>query len=112
MKSLRSRAGDGDDRRMGVPGWAGDDRKVKAATGQVETGAKKIGQGKVGEGVEQTAKGIGNTVVEGAKYSGEKLKEAGRATEPKAKSTWQNVKDGANSFGDSVKKFFSRLFST
>jgi hypothetical protein len=95
-----------------VPGWAADDTKVKAATGQVETGAKKIGQGKVGEGVEQTAKGVGNTVVEGAKYSGEKLKEAGKATEPKAKSTWQSVKDGANSFGDSVKTFFSRLFSS
>jgi len=95
-----------------LPGAAADDRKVKAATGQVESGAKKIGQGKVGEGIEQTAKGIGNTVVEGAKFSGDKLKAAGQAAEPKAKSTWQNVKDGANSFGQSVKSFFSRLFSS
>ena len=36
---------------------AADDSKVKAATQQVETGAKKIGDGKIGEGVEQTAKG-------------------------------------------------------
>lgn len=75
-----------------LPGWAADDRKVKAATSQVDSGAKKIGQGKIGEGVEQTAKGIGNTVVEGAKFSGNKLKE------------------GATSFGQSVKSFFSRLF--
>jgi hypothetical protein len=88
-----------------------DDSKVKAATGQVESGAKKIGQGKIGDGVEETAKGIGKTVVEGAKFSGEKLKESGKAAEPEAKSTWGNIKDSANSFGASVKTFFSRLFS-
>ena len=41
---------------------AADDSKVKAATGQVESGAKKIGEGKVGDGVEETAKGVGKTV--------------------------------------------------
>lgn len=94
-----------------APAAAADESKVKAATGQVESGAKKIGQGKVGDGVEQTAKGIGNTVVEGAKFSGEKLKESGKAAEPEAKSTWHNVKQGANSFGASVKNFFTNLFS-
>jgi hypothetical protein len=83
---------------------------VHAATGQVESGAKKIGQGQIGEGVEQTAKGIGNTVVEGAKYSGERLKESGKAAEPQANSAWQNTRDGAVHFGHSVKNFFSRLF--
>jgi major membrane immunogen (membrane-anchored lipoprotein) len=53
---------------------AADDSKVKNATNQVESGAKKIPDGKVGEGVAETAKGIGKTVSEGAKYSGEKLK--------------------------------------
>ena len=91
-------------------GFAADESKVKSATRQVETGAKKIGDGKVGEGVEETAKGIGNTVAEGAKYTGEKLKESGKAAEPKAKSSWQSVKDGANSFGSSVTSFFSSLF--
>jgi hypothetical protein len=90
---------------------AADESKVKAATGQVESGAKKIGDGKVGEGVEQTAKGIGNTVVEGAKFTGEKFKEAGHAAEPKAKSAWESTKDGASAFGQSVVNFFSRLFS-
>ena len=54
---------------------AADDSKVKAATEQVERGAKKIPDGKIGEGVTETAKGIGNTVVEGAKFSGENIKE-------------------------------------
>src|SRR5439155_463189 len=86
-------------------GQAGDQNKttevVKDAT---------IGAGKVGEGVEETAKGIGNTVVEGAKYSGAKLKESGKAAEPKAKSAWESVRDGTVDFGHSVKNFFSNLF--
>ena len=93
-----------------LPTAAADDAKVKAATRQVETGAKKIGEGKIGEGVEETAKGIGGTVVEGARFTGEKLKEAGKAAEPKAKSAWENVRDGAADFGQGVKNFFGRLF--
>src|SRR5256885_11986402 len=89
---------------------AADDTKVKDATRSVETGAKKIGEGKVGQGVEDTAKGIGNTVVEGAKYTGEKLKESGKAAEPQAKSAWESTKDGAVAFGHSVKNFFQTLF--
>ena len=89
---------------------AADDTKVKAATRQVETGAKMIGDGKVGQGAEETAKGIGNTVVEGAKFTGEKLKESGKAAEPAAKTTWDNVKETATSVGTTVKTFFSRLF--
>lgn len=90
---------------------ATDDSKVKAATEQVERGAKKIPDGKIGEGVEETAKGIGNTVSEGAKYSGEKLKEAGKAAEPPAKTAWGNARDSAVGFGRSVKGFFTNLFS-
>ncbi len=95
---------------------AADESKVKAATRQVESGAKKLGQGKIGDGVEETAKGIGHTVVEGAKFTGEKFKEAGKAAEPKAKGFWHNLKEGnvkesANAFGQSVTSFFSRLFS-
>ena len=102
---------------VGILAWsapavmAADDSKVNAATQQVETGAKKIGQGRVGEGVAETAKGIGNTVVEGAKFTGEKFRESGKAAEPQAKSAWANARDGAVAFGHSVKSFFSRLFS-
>ncbi len=94
-----------------LPASAADDSKVKAATGQVESGTKKIGHGQIREGVEETAKGIGNTVVEGAKFTGEKLKESGKAAEPQAKSAWDNVRDGAVNAGHSVKNFFSKLFS-
>ena len=93
------------------PVMAADDTKVNAATRQVESGAKKIGQGKIGEGVEETAKGVGNTVVEGAKFSGEKLKESGEAAEPQAKTAWAHARDGAVAFSYSVRNFFSRLFS-
>ncbi len=93
------------------PTLAADDSKVRSATQQVESGAKKIGHGEIGQGVEETAKGIGRTVVEGAKFTGEKLKESGGAAEPSAKSAWDKVKDGANDFGHSVKNFFARLFN-
>jgi hypothetical protein len=91
--------------------FAADDTKVNAATNQVGSGAKKIGEGKIGEGVSETAKGIGNTVVEGAKFTGEKFRESGQAAEPEAKSAWANARDGAVNFGHSVRNFFSRLFS-
>jgi hypothetical protein len=50
-------------------------------------------------------------VSEGAKYSGEKLKDAGQATETPAKSAWGHVRDGAVGVGHSVKSFFTNLFS-
>ena len=54
---------------------AADKTKVDEATKQVEKGAKQMGDGKIGPGVKETAKGIGNTIVEGAKYSGQQIKE-------------------------------------
>lgn len=54
---------------------AADKTKVDEATKQVEKGAKQMGDGKIGPGVKETAKGIGNTIVEGAKYSGQHIKE-------------------------------------
>lgn len=85
---------------------AADDSKVKQGAKQVESGAKQVG-----EGVVDTAKGVGKTVVGGAEVAGEKIKEAGEAAKPAAKSAWDNVRDGAVSFGHSVKTFFTRLFS-
>ena len=90
---------------------AADDSKVKAATRQVDRGAHKIGDGKIVEGVEETAKGVGNTVVEGAKFTGEKFKDAGKAAEKPAKSSWESFKGSAVAFGHSVRDFFTNLFS-
>ena len=58
-----------------LPARAADDTKVKAATEQVQSGARKIGGGKIAPGFEETAKGVGHTIVEGAKYSGHTIKD-------------------------------------
>ena len=54
---------------------AADKTKVDQATKRVERGAKQIGQGQVGSGFKEMFTGIGHTVVEGAKFSGENVKE-------------------------------------
>lgn len=87
------------------PARSADDSKVKEGTRQVESGAKQVG-----EGVVDTAKGIGKTVVGGAEVAGEKIREAGEAAKPTARNAWEGVRDGAISFGQSVKNFFTQLF--
>jgi hypothetical protein len=54
---------------------AADKTKVDAATKRVEQGAKQIGQGKVGSGFKEMFAGIGHTVVEGSKFSGNTMGE-------------------------------------
>jgi len=54
---------------------AADKTKVDQATKRVELGAKQIGQGQVGPGFKEMFTGIGHTIVEGAKYTGETIKE-------------------------------------
>jgi hypothetical protein len=58
----------------GVAG-AADKTKVDQATSQVSQGAKQIGQGNLGPGFKEFFKGIGNTIVEGAKFSGNTIAE-------------------------------------
>jgi hypothetical protein len=54
---------------------AADKSKVDGATRRVERGAHQIGRGQVGPGFKEMFTGIGHTVVEGAKFSGENVKE-------------------------------------
>jgi hypothetical protein len=54
---------------------AADKTKVDQATRRVERGAKRIGQGQVGPGFKEMFTGIGHTIVEGAKFSGENIRE-------------------------------------
>ncbi len=54
---------------------AADKTKVDQATKRVVRGAKQIGQGQVGLGFKEMFTGIGQTIVEGAKFSGENIKE-------------------------------------
>ncbi len=93
-----------------LPALGADRGPVDAAAKQVERGANQIGQGKVVEGAGETAKGIGNTVVEGARYTGQRLEEAGKAAVPEAKTAWERTKEGAVAFGTSVREFFGSLF--
>ena len=54
---------------------AADKTRVDQATKRVERGARQIGQGQVGPGFKEMFTGIGQTIVEGAKFSGENIKE-------------------------------------
>jgi hypothetical protein len=90
---------------IATPASAADDTKAREGAAQVQSGAKQIGQG-----VQDTARGIGKTVVGGAETASEKIKEAGRAAEPEARSAWTRTKEGAVSFGHRVKNFFTNLF--
>ena len=54
---------------------AADKTKVDQATRRVEQGARQIGRGYVGSGFKEMFAGIGHTIVEGAKFSGENIKE-------------------------------------
>ena len=58
----------------GVAG-AADKTKVDRATRQVEQGAKQIGRGDIGPGFKEMFTGIGHTIVEGAKFSGNTMGE-------------------------------------
>jgi len=57
------------------PAGAADKSKVDGATKRVEKGAKQIGEGHVGPGFKEMFTGVGHTIVEGAKFSGENIKE-------------------------------------
>ena len=87
------------------PARAADSTLVDAATLQVEQGAQQIGRGQVLVGAGELAKGIGKTIVEGAKFTGQKLTEAGRAAGPDTKTAWERSKEGAVAFGSSVRDF-------
>ena len=52
-----------------------DKTKVDRATSRVEQGAKQIGQGELGPGFKEFFVGIGYTIVEGAKFTGETIGE-------------------------------------
>jgi hypothetical protein len=93
-----------------TPGLPSDDTKVKEGMSQVERGAKKL-PSEIGAGVKETATGVGTTVVEGAKYSGDKLTDAGQAAAAPAKGVWGHARDGAIGVGRGVRDFFTSLFS-
>jgi hypothetical protein len=58
----------------GVAG-AADKSRVDRATARVEQGAKQIGRGELGPGFKEFFIGIGHTIVEGAKFTGNTIGE-------------------------------------
>jgi hypothetical protein len=54
---------------------AADRTKVDRATRRVEQGARQIGHGDLGPGLKEMFAGIGHTIVEGAKFSGNTIGE-------------------------------------
>jgi hypothetical protein len=60
---------------LAAPAGAADKSKVDRATKRVDQGAKAIGHGQVGSGFREMFTGIGLTIYEGARYSGQNIKE-------------------------------------
>jgi hypothetical protein len=65
----------------------------------------------VGRGVADVTRGIGTTVVGGAKRAGDEIKTAGKAAEPAAGTAWSQAKNASVSLAHSVKNFFATLFN-
>ncbi len=61
---------------------AADKTKVDQAAKRVERGAKQIGQGQVSPGFKEMFTGIGHTIVDGAKFSGEQPRRDGADVTP------------------------------
>src|SRR5713101_5677313 len=79
------------------PSTQAEDSEVKQFSEQIQSDAKEMGQG-----VKDTAEGIGRVVAAHAEKAGDRIKEASNATEPKARSAWENFRNGSN-FGQSVR---------
>ena len=100
----------------GGPALAADVDTPGTATQQVERGAKKVG-----EGIGETASGIGQAVVEGAnvaanavadgaKRTGRIIGRAGKAVGHGAKGVWETARDRVIDFADDVVRFVNRPF--
>lgn len=101
---------------FGAPALAADDDTPGAATQQVESGAKKVG-----EGIGETASGIGHAMVEGtnvaanavaggAKSTGRIIGRAGKTVGEGAKAAWETARDRVIDFADDVVRFVNRPF--
>lgn len=106
----------------GAPALAADGDQPGAPAPQVESGVKtESGVKKVGEGIGETASGIGHAVVEGttaaanavaggAKRTGRIIGRAGKNVGLGATAAWETVRDRAIDFADDVVRFVSRPF--
>jgi hypothetical protein len=81
---------------------AADAKPVDAATRQVGDGARQVREGEVLTGLGEMAKGVGNTVVEGAKYTGHTLAETGE-------KAWDVTSYGASEVSRLPMRLWQRL---
>jgi len=113
---------------FGAPALAADGDQPGAPTQQVESGVQaesgaKVESGvkKVGEGIGETASGLGQAVVEGgnvaanavvggAKRTGRIVGRVGKNVGKGATAAWGTVRDRAIDFADDVVRFVSRPF--
>ena len=100
----------------GVPAAPSDPAAASAPPVEVESGAKKAG-----EGIGETARGIGQTVVEGTKVAsssiagaavttGRTIGNAGKAVGRGAKTAWEVTRDGVIDLADNLVNFVTRPF--
>jgi hypothetical protein len=106
----------------GAPALAADGDQPGAPTQQVESGAKvESGVKKVGEGIGETASGIGRAVVDGtnvaadavaggAKRTGRIIVRVGKNVGRGATAAWETTRDHVIDFADDVVRFVSRPF--
>ena len=106
----------------GVPALAADGDQPGAPTQQAESGVKvESGVKKVGEGIGETASGLGQAVVEGtnvaasavaggAKRTGRIVGRVGKNVGKGATAAWETVRDRTIDFADDVARFVSRPF--
>jgi hypothetical protein len=106
----------------GAPALAADGDQPGAPTQQAESGVKvESGVKKVGEGIGETASGLGQAVVEGtnvaanavaggAKRTGRIAGRVGKNVGKGATAAWETVRDRAIDFADDVVRFVSRPF--
>ncbi len=101
---------------FGSPASAADPDRLGAATAQVESGAKKVG-----EGISETASGVGQTAVEvttvaaktvvgTARGTARVVGRAGRNVGEGVTATWETVRDRLIDFGDDVVRLLKRPF--
>ena len=94
-----------------LPCWVGAESAggLDAATGQVKTGASQIGEGQVLNGAGEMTKGVGKTIVEGAKVTGRGLSRAGQVAGFGIRTAWDTSFDATVDATDATVGFFKRL---
>jgi len=96
---------------LAMPGaaWAESPDGLDAATGQVKAGASMVGAGQIWDGTGEVTKGVGSTIVEGAKATGRQLSRAGEIAGYGIRTGWNTSFDAVVDVTDATVGFFKSL---